>query len=115
MTAVSFICMYETCIDVYCISCVVFSMNQQTTMDESSVTSGPVITDEVYNQVISLLQLVRLSSGHWPEAAALFMDELSQVIHQGCIHPRVEVRWLHLVSVSSSYHLWLCSLVTPGV
>ncbi len=61
----------------------------QTGDEDASVS----ITDDVYKQVVSLLQLVRTSVAHSPEAAALFMDELAAVIQKGIIDSKVEVQY----------------------
>ena len=60
----------------------------QTGVEDQSASSIP---DDVFKQVISLLKLVMGSVARYPEAAALFMDELAGVIHKGIIDPKVEV------------------------
>ena len=59
-------------------------------MDQSSADTS--LSDDVYQQVVNLLELVKTSSTKTPEAMALFMDELSSVINQGIIDSKVEVR-----------------------
>ncbi|XP_069142684.1 Fanconi anemia group D2 protein-like [Argopecten irradians] len=51
------------------------------------------LTEELYKQVVSLLQLVKTSSGRTPEIASLFMDELAAVIRRGNIDSKVEA-WI---------------------
>ena len=46
---------------------------------------------DAYQQVISLLQLVKSTCGRTPIASAMFMEELSTVIRDGIIHCKVEV------------------------
>lgn len=57
----------------------------------SSQTAVEPITDEQFKQVVGLLQLVRTSCSRMPEASALFMDELCNVISNGQLDPKVEV------------------------
>ncbi|XP_013394620.1 Fanconi anemia group D2 protein [Lingula anatina] len=59
--------------------------------DESS--TEVTMSDEMYNQVVSLLQLVRASSSKSPDAAGLFMDELGSVVERGEINQRIEA-WI---------------------
>ena len=64
---------------------------------DTSVHSQAVqrpLTDGMYKQVISLLQLVRTSSGKLPEVSALFMDELSSVVEKGHLDAKVEVSFI---------------------
>ena len=49
------------------------------------------LTDELYKQVVALLNLVKTSINRIPEAAALFMDELANVIQKGCLDRKIEV------------------------
>ena len=49
------------------------------------------LSEELFKQVTSLLQLVRSSSTKSSEAYALFMDELSAVVSRGQLHSKVEV------------------------
>ncbi|XP_060079016.1 Fanconi anemia group D2 protein-like [Ylistrum balloti] len=51
------------------------------------------LTDDLYKQVISLLQLVKTSSSRMPEVASLFMDELAAIIHGGHIDSKIEA-WI---------------------
>ena len=60
-------------------------------MDHSSTDSPASLSDDIYHQVVSLLELVKTSCAKTPQAMALFMDELSAVISQGSIDARVEV------------------------
>ena len=57
-----------------------------------SSCGGGELSDDVYRQIVNLLELVKTSTAKSPEAGALFMDELSSVINQGTIYPKVEVR-----------------------
>jgi len=45
----------------------------------------------MYNQVISLLELIKTSCSHSSEAAALFMDELAMVVYSGKLDGKTEV------------------------
>jgi hypothetical protein len=58
--------------------------------DPSQASAGP-LTDSLYKQVINLLQLVKTSSSRMPEGAALFMDELANVVGKGHLDTKVEV------------------------
>ena len=65
-------------------------------MDQSvmaSQSSAELLSmpQDAYKQVVNLLQLVRASTNGSPEAAALFMDELSSVVTRGIIDAKVEV------------------------
>ncbi|XP_076105835.1 Fanconi anemia group D2 protein-like [Mytilus galloprovincialis] len=57
------------------------------------------LTEESYKQVVALLNLVRTSINRIPEAAALFMDELANVIQKGCLDPKVEA-WIDETVIS---------------
>ncbi|KAL5014959.1 hypothetical protein ScPMuIL_009229, partial [Solemya velum] len=59
-------------------------------MAHSSGDLAKPLSEDMYKQVISLLQLVRASVRVMPEAACLFMDELSSVVASGQLHSRVE-------------------------
>ena len=58
------------------------------TIDQSSLES---LSDDIYQQVVSLLELVKTSCSKSPEAMALFMDEMASVVQKGIIDPKVEV------------------------
>lgn len=58
--------------------------------EPSQAPAGP-LTDSLYKQVINLLQLVKTSSSRMSEAAALFMDELANVVGKGHLDSKVEV------------------------
>jgi hypothetical protein len=57
----------------------------------SSGGNQSCLTDELYKQVVALLNLVKTSINRIPEAAALFMDELANVIQKGCLDRKIEV------------------------
>ena len=59
--------------------------------ENSEGGSQPELSDDLFKQVTSLLQLVRSSSAKSSEAYALFMDELSAVVSKGQLNPKVEV------------------------
>ena len=69
-------------------TCNVLIRNGDTNSSQEAV--GP-LTDSLYKQVINLLQLVKTSSSRMSEAAALFMDELANVVGQGHLDSKVEV------------------------
>ena len=69
-------------------TCNVLIRNGDTNSSQEAV--GP-LTDSLYKQVINLLQLVKTSSSRMSEAAALFMDELANVVGQGHLNSKVEV------------------------
>jgi len=50
------------------------------------------LPNEVYQQVIDLLQLVKATCGRSPIASAMSMEELAAAIYDGTIHGKVEVR-----------------------
>lgn len=54
-------------------------------------TVTPSLSDETYQQVISLLKLVQVSCLRNPEATALYLDEMASLIHSGHLHPKIEV------------------------
>ncbi|KAK3612016.1 hypothetical protein CHS0354_021690 [Potamilus streckersoni] len=56
----------------------------QCVADESSMR------EDQYRQIVNLLQLVKTSSSQTPEAASLFLDELSSVIMKGQLHAKIE-------------------------
>jgi len=64
----------------------------------ASQRSTSTLPDDVYHQVINLLQLVKSTCGRSPIASAMFMEELAAVIHGGAIHSKVEVGILHTLS-----------------
>ncbi|XP_062592830.1 Fanconi anemia group D2 protein-like, partial [Saccostrea cucullata] len=66
--------------------------NQNGDNDPSQVPAGPM-TESLYKQVINLLQLVKTSSSRMSEAAALFMDELANVVGKGHLDSKVE-EWI---------------------
>ncbi|XP_055999179.1 Fanconi anemia group D2 protein-like isoform X3 [Ostrea edulis] len=66
--------------------------NQNGDGDPSQASSGP-LTESLYKQVINLLQLVRTSSSRMSEGAALFMDELANVVGKGHLDMKVE-EWI---------------------
>jgi len=49
------------------------------------------LSNEAYQQVINLLQLVKTSCGRSPIASAMFMEELASAIQDGIVHSKVEV------------------------
>jgi hypothetical protein len=49
------------------------------------------LSDEVYQQAVTLLQQVKSSCVRSPLASALFMEELAIAVRQGVIHEKVEV------------------------
>ncbi|ESO88868.1 hypothetical protein LOTGIDRAFT_125515 [Lottia gigantea] len=51
------------------------------------------LEDDIFRQVISLLQLVRNSCSNNPQSSALFMDELSSVINKGRLATNIE-NWI---------------------
>ena len=59
--------------------------------ENSEASTQPELSDELFKQVTSLLQLVRSSSAKSSEAYALFMDELSAVVSKGQLNNKVEV------------------------
>ena len=59
--------------------------------ESSEASTQPELSDELFKQVTSLLQLVRSSSTKSSEAYALFMDELSAVVSKGQLNNKVEV------------------------
>ncbi|XP_052284224.1 Fanconi anemia group D2 protein-like isoform X1 [Dreissena polymorpha] len=59
--------------------------------ESSGNSSTPdTLEADLYNQVVSLLTLVRSSSAKSPEAYALFLDELSSIVAQGKLVSNVE-------------------------
>lgn len=66
--------------------------NQNGDNEPSQAPAGP-LTDSLYKQVINLLQLVKTSSSKMSEAAALFMDELANVVGKGHLDSKVE-EWI---------------------
>jgi len=50
------------------------------------------LSDEVYEQAINLLQLVKTSCSRSSLASALFMEELAIAIREGIIHQKIEVQ-----------------------
>ena len=64
-----------------------------TPVSQSQSSLETSLSDDVYQQVISLLQLTRTCGAKSPEAGALFMDELAQVIRSNALDPKVEA-WL---------------------
>lgn len=66
--------------------------NQNGDNEPSQAPAGP-LTDSLYKQVINLLQLVKTSSSRMSEAAALFMDELANVVGKGHLDSKVE-EWI---------------------
>ncbi|XP_071510780.1 Fanconi anemia group D2 protein-like [Diadema antillarum] len=49
----------------------------------------PALPQDVLKQVMSLLDLVKSSSNHSPEAIGLFYDEMANIIQKGELHPKV--------------------------
>ncbi len=49
------------------------------------------ITDETFKQVTNLMEMVRTSARRSSEAAALYMDETSNIIQHDTLDTRVEV------------------------
>ena len=60
-------------------------------MDELQTTIESDLSDEVYKQITQLLKLVKSSASGSPEAISLYLDEVSMIVHQGLVHPKVEV------------------------
>ncbi|XP_077977229.1 Fanconi anemia group D2 protein-like [Glandiceps talaboti] len=58
--------------------------------EQSESLNVSSMSNDNYKQVISLLELVRSSSGKMPETAALFFDELAAVVQKGDLDPQVE-------------------------
>jgi len=73
------------------------------------------LREDVYQQAINLLQLVKSTCGRSPIASAMFMEELAAAIHDGAIHSKVEVRYytvLHMHTLSRT--TWSKVCVTAG-
>ena len=60
----------------------------------SQQRSASSLSNEAYQQVINLLQLVKSSCSRSPIASAMFMEELASAIHDGIVHSKVEVSML---------------------
>ncbi|XP_078340386.1 Fanconi anemia group D2 protein-like [Crassostrea virginica] len=75
---------------VMVVKSIAYNQNGHTNSSQEAV--GP-LTDSLYKQVINLLQLVKTSSSRMSEAAALFMDELANVVGQGHLDSKVE-EWI---------------------
>ena len=81
----------------------------------SSQRSTSTLREDVYQQAINLLQLVKSTCGRSPIASAMFMEELAAAIHDGAIHSKVEVRYytvLHMHTLSRT--TWSKVCVTAG-
>ena len=76
----------------------------------SSQRSTSSLPDDVYQQVINLLTLVKSTCGRSPIASAMFMEELSAVIHDGVIHGKVEVRIFHSHAHAHARTLGVCGI-----
>ncbi|RMX53291.1 hypothetical protein pdam_00015249, partial [Pocillopora damicornis] len=79
---------------------VVRSMAKKRSEDEGSeetmnTQSQPrtTLSNEVYKQICSMLEMIRNSTNQNPEAAALFYDELARIIQVGGIDPKIEA-WI---------------------
>ena len=68
-----------------------YSLPKSSAEESSEASTQPELSDELFKQVTSLLQLVRSSSTKSSEAYALFMDELSAVVSKGQLNNKVEV------------------------
>lgn len=68
--------------------------SRSTPKDILADLSASSLSDDVYQQTISLLQQVKTSCIRSPAAGALFMEELAIAIRQGDIHEKVEVEFL---------------------
>ncbi|CAH1783101.1 unnamed protein product [Owenia fusiformis] len=68
------------------------STKPDSSLDNSS-TLDTGVSEDIYNQVVNLLQLVRASSDSVPETSALFMDELACIVEQGNLDTKVET-WI---------------------
>jgi len=62
------------------------------TLDTES-QQATTLSNDVYKQIISMLDMVRNSVSQAPEAAALFYDELARIIQLGGIDPKIEA-WI---------------------
>eukprot|EP00057_Strongylocentrotus_purpuratus_P008512 XP_011662986.1 PREDICTED: Fanconi anemia group D2 protein [Strongylocentrotus purpuratus] len=47
------------------------------------------LSQDVFKQILGLLDLVKSSCGQAPEAAALFFDELANIVQKGDLHPKI--------------------------
>uniref|UniRef100_UPI00398E4C27 Fanconi anemia group D2 protein isoform X2 n=1 Tax=Pristiophorus japonicus TaxID=55135 RepID=UPI00398E4C27 len=57
---------------------------------ESSSSDLPSMSKESFRQATALLELVRTCSEHSPEAAALYYDELANLVQKGNLDPQVQ-------------------------
>lgn len=63
------------------------------------------LSQDVFKQILGLLDLVKSSCGQAPEAAALFFDELANIVQKGDLHPKILVRQLlHSLFVKLKFH-----------
>ncbi|XP_022805734.1 Fanconi anemia group D2 protein-like [Stylophora pistillata] len=62
------------------------------TMDSQS-QPRTTLSNDVYKQICSMLEMIRNSTNQTPEAAALFYDELARIIQLGGIDPKIEA-WI---------------------
>ncbi|XP_064631858.1 Fanconi anemia group D2 protein-like [Lineus longissimus] len=62
----------------------------ESSIDESDADGEQSINEEAYTQVINLLKLAQASCAKMPEVHALFLDELSLIMQEGSLNPKVE-------------------------
>ncbi|XP_066554205.1 Fanconi anemia group D2 protein isoform X1 [Amia ocellicauda] len=72
---------------------VVGSMGSSRNNSESTSSQVPSLSKETYRQVTALLELVRSCSEGSPEAAALYYDELANLVQTGHLDPLVQ-EWI---------------------
>ena len=66
------------------------------------------VTPEILKDVLGLLELMNTSSKNMPKAHSLFMDELSSMVKQTTLHPKVSVS----TTVSFEFHSLYSRVVT---
>ncbi|XP_031562635.1 Fanconi anemia group D2 protein-like [Actinia tenebrosa] len=81
---------------------IVRSMARKRSDDDNAATSSQFfssISNDIYKQIVNLLDMVRSSVARVPEAAALFYDELTRVIEQGDVDRKIK-NWISETVVS---------------
>ncbi|CAB4038860.1 Fanconi anemia group D2 [Paramuricea clavata] len=73
------------------------SVEEETPLESISQSQPVIVLNEKQKQVISLLDLVRSSISRVPEAAALFYDELANVIEKRQLDPKTEVNCMMMM------------------
>ncbi|KXJ25634.1 Fanconi anemia group D2 protein [Exaiptasia diaphana] len=76
--------------------------NRSDDSDETMSTASQyhsTISNDLYKQIVHLLEMVRASVNRVPEAAALFYDELTRVIEQGDVDRKIK-NWISETVVS---------------